>query len=361
MKHHRATIVAIAFATALLTTACKQREKREKAPFGNGDVVMTFSNDIVNRFTPVKNQGQGGTCWIHAMLSTIETDRIMQGDSVNLSAAFVVRRMLEEQYRRHVLTAGASPVADRGTALDALRLIGAYGLVPFDSYTTSPDPCSPLPATGVLARKTRMIAEKAINGRMAPEKYERLLSSMLDESLGDLPLHVFMLGAEYTPQEFARSVCRSGDYVALTSFTHHPFGEYVDLELPDNVRHNLFYNIRMEKMTDMVRKAVKAGRGVCWEGDISEPGFSFRKGMATLPPGAGKPTQELRQKAFCSRATTDDHCMAIVGLAHDADGRRYFIMKNSWGKDNPYRGLMYMSEDYFMMKTIAVVIRQPGP
>ena len=117
----------------------------------------------------------------------------------------------------------------------------------------------------------------------------------------------------------------------------------------------------MEKMTDMVRKAVKAGRGVCWEGDISEPGFSFRKGMATLPPGAGKPTQELRQKAFCSRATTDDHCMAIVGLAHDADGRRYFIMKNSWGKDNPYRGLMYMSEDYFMMKTIAVVIRQPGP
>ncbi len=348
MKQLCTTLVAIAFATTLITTACKQRGKQEK---------MRFINDVANRFTPVKNQGHGGTCWIHAMLSTIETDRIMQGDSVNLSPAFVVRRMFEEQYRRHVLTAGASPISDRGTALDALRLIEAYGLVPFDSYTKSPDPCQPLPATSVLARKTCMIASKAINGRMPPKKYERMLSSMLDESLGDLPLRVFMLGAEYTPQEFARSVCRSRDYVALTSFTHHPFGEYVDLEVPDNVRHNLFYNIRIEKMADMVRKAVKSGRGVCWEGDISEPGFSFRKGVATLPPGAGKPTQEQRQNAFYSRTTTDDHCMAIVGLAHDVDGCRYFIMKNSWGTDNPYHGLMYMSEDYFMMKTIAVVLQ----
>ena len=53
--------------------------------------------------------------------------------------------------------------------------------------------------------------------------------------------------------------------------------------------------------------------------------------------------------------------MEIVGLAHDDDNRRYFILKNSWGTGNPYKGLMYMSEDYFLLKTIAVCYRSNSP
>jgi hypothetical protein len=44
----------------------------------------------------------------------------------------------------------------------------------------------------------------------------------------------------------------------------------------------------------------------------------------------------------------------IIGIAHDKKGKKYYIAKNSWGKDNPYGGLIYMSEDYVRMKTIAV-------
>ena len=48
--------------------------------------------------------------------------------------------------------------------------------------------------------------------------------------------------------------------------------------------------------------------------------------------------------------------MALVGIARDDRGRRYFICKNSWGTDNLYGGLMYMSFDYARMKTLAVVL-----
>ena len=48
--------------------------------------------------------------------------------------------------------------------------------------------------------------------------------------------------------------------------------------------------------------------------------------------------------------------MALIGLAHDRNGRRYFIAKNSGGTGNPYGGMMYLSEDYVRMKTIAVVM-----
>ena len=94
---------------------------------------------------------------------------------------------------------------------------------------------------------------------------------------------------------------------------------------------------------------------MCWEGDISEPGFSFSKGVAELGEPADV-SQRQRQLQFESHATTDDHCMSVVGLAHDSRNRRYYIMKNSWGRRNPYGGLMYVSASYLRLKTIAVVV-----
>ena len=50
--------------------------------------------------------------------------------------------------------------------------------------------------------------------------------------------------------------------------------------------------------------------------------------------------------------------MCLIGIAHDKKGHPYFIAKNSWGTDNPYGGLMYLSFDYVKMKTIAVVMKR---
>ena len=50
------------------------------------------------------------------------------------------------------------------------------------------------------------------------------------------------------------------------------------------------------------------------------------------------------------------HAMAIVGLARDDEGGRYFVMKNSWGKKGPYEGLDYLSFDDFCRQTLAVVM-----
>ncbi|MGN0281309.1 MAG: C1 family peptidase [Prevotella sp.] len=311
-----------------------------------------FSVDVMNGFTPVKDQGKGGVCWIFGMLATIETDRIMRGDSVNLSPGYVLRRMLEEQYRRRVLTNGATTIVDTGTAPDLLRLVADYGAMPFDSYSKGRG--KPLFNSTILARKTQRLADRAACAANATS-VTTLLSTMLDESLGALPSYVYMLGAQYTPEEFGRSLCRQRYYAVLTSFTHHPFFTDIDLEIPDNHHHHLFRNVPIDSLVAIVHSAVASGHGVCWEGDISEPGFSFSDGTATLADNADV-SQEQRQRLFERHDTTDDHCMSIVGIAHDERNRRYYIMKNSWGTDNPYHGLIYVSEDYLRLKTIAVVV-----
>src|SRR3712207_7161582 len=84
--------------------------------------------------TPVKNQCISVLCWPYAMLATIETEHLMQGDSVNLSADYVARMYLEEQARRSFIGRGQPAISLRGTAPMLLRLIHTHGLAPYDSY-----------------------------------------------------------------------------------------------------------------------------------------------------------------------------------------------------------------------------------
>lgn len=192
-----------------------------------------------------------------------------------------------------------APATKRGTCLTALRLLQKYGAVPYQTMPTA----EYLP-----------------------------------------PRQVFMLGCEYTFGEFARSVCAPGEYIGLTTTEDVPYGEMAVLDVPDNWDRGECLNMPMDSLLGITERAIRTGHGVAWEGDISELGFDWKKGYAVTSWWNGR--------------TTDDHCMSIVGLAHDEEGERYFIMKNSWGKKNPYGGLMYLSYGYFMKKTVAVFLNR---
>ena len=66
----------------LLLTACQ----RQKQP---SQQLLKPHTDCLVKTTPVKNQGSSNLCWVYAMLATIESDRLMEGDSVNLSPQYI--------------------------------------------------------------------------------------------------------------------------------------------------------------------------------------------------------------------------------------------------------------------------------
>lgn len=312
----------------------------------DGGKKRQFTNETLLGYTPVKHQGSSPLCWAYAMLATIETEHIQMGDSVNLSIDYVARHLLAEQARQHFLSGGYDRITLRGTAPLLLRLISEYGVMPYDSYN----------ATSLnykaLARRLQTMSETSHDLSQLSTRAQRLF----DERIGYMPKNVYMLGAEYTPQQFAHSVYMLGEYTALTSFTHHPFDQAFAIEVPDNYSDELFYNVPIDVMMRRIEMSLRAGHPVCWEGDVSETGFSFERGIAELPNDIPC-TQLQRQKAFETRRTTDDHCMCLIGIAHDNKGRRYYIAKNSYGTKNPYGGLMYLSENYVRMKTVAVVVK----
>lgn len=276
------------------------------------------------------------------MLATIETEHIMQGDSVNLSPDYVARMYLSEQAERRRLLPGRMvrnepPVSLRGMSTMLIDLIQTYGLQHYDAYHREPD------------MDYNVLCREISRGGDADR--------LLDENIGTLPRQVFWLGAGYTPMEFAHSVCTDDEYTALTSFTHHPYGQRFPLEVPDNRFHDTFLNVPLDTMMHRIVRSLREGHPVCWEGDASEPGFLSGQGFAVLQDESRKVTAMRRQKAFEAHQTTDDHCMEIIGLAHDQHGRRFFLCKNSWGTGNRYRGFMFLSEPYVQMKTVAVVVK----
>ena len=324
------------FLACLVLVSCGQQRSRVDIP------KEKFTIDLRLPTTPVKDQGSSSLCWVYGMLATLETEHIMRGDSINLSPDYVARMYLSEQANRRRLLPNKvvqkeADITTRGMCTMALDLIQTYGLQHYDAYRHKPDM-----DYNVLCRK--------LDKDNDTEK-------LLDKYIGPLPNQVFMLGALYTPLEFAHSVCTDDEYIALTSFTHHPYGQRFSLEVPDNYFHDTFLNVPLDTMMNRIVQSLRSGHPVCWEGDISEPGFLFGEGYAVLKNEKKKVTAERRQDSFEAHRTTDDHVMEIVGLAHDQHGRRFFFCKNSWGTANRYHGFIFLSENYVRMKTIAVVLR----
>ena len=223
----------------------------------------------------------------------------------------------------------------------------------------------------------------------------RGFEAILDAYLGEVPESFEYKGKRYTPKEFAKYLgLDAKKFKTYTSYTHHPFGEEFVLEIPDNWRWSASMNVPMEEMKKIVDTALDKGYTVNWAADVSEPTFKWYEGWAVLPEertvedmdnaevarwsklsdadrekeqskvsGPVKErvvTQEDRQRTFDNLETTDDHGMVIIGYATDQEGNRYYKVKNSWDTNQVYDGYIYVSEPYFLEKTISVTVNEDG-
>ena len=237
-------------------------------------ILQKPQTECLVKTTPVKNQGASSLCWIYAMLATIESDRLMEGDSVNLSPQFIARKYLEEQADRFYLSGGKEKINLRGMSSMLLQLLSRYGMTHYDAFHRDDADFR------VITRKIEQMAQISIAERKGLSVFRKDMETMLDESLHSSPRYVFMLGAEYSTLEFAHSLCHEDDYEALTSFTHHPFGSRFILETLDNHFNDSFLNVPLDTLMNRIEKSLRSGHAVCWEGDTSEPKFSFAKGIA---------------------------------------------------------------------------------
>ena len=82
------------------------------------------------------------------------------------------------------------------------------------------------------------------------------------------------------------------------------------------------------------------------------------KPSATAAVVERTPSQETRQTDFDNKTVTDDHGMQIFGIAKDQDGKKYYMVKNSWGITGKYDGIWYATEAFVKNQTLDIMIHK---
>lgn len=354
-----------------------------------------FTDVKINPTTSVKDQNKSGTCWAFSGTSLLE-DEVMRhgGPELDLAEMFTVRNCYIDKAKKYIRMGGTINFAQGGGFADVTESLRDYGVMPEEAYAGlnyGEKKHSHYEMADVLKSYLDAVlrnSKKKISTAWLPGYV-----GILDAYLGKVPETFTYNGKTYTPKEFAKAMgLDADDFISITSYSHHPFYEPFAVEVADNWRWEKSMNVPMEDLRQIIDSALDNGYTIAWAADVSEPGFKWRKGYAVLPAEKSEAdmdgtelsrwvqlsdsdreksmydikgpvkerevTQETRQTGFDNMETTDDHGMELVGIATDQEGNRYYKVKNSWDTNQIYDGFFYVSEPYFLAKTIGIFLNK---
>lgn len=375
---------------ALMATGANAQDKKEN---GNKPVFTVVKE---NPITSIKDQSRSGTCWDYSTLSFFESEILKAtGKTYDLCEAFVANKNYMERAIQVVRLHGDCQFSQGGSAYDVYYVLKTHGICPEDAM--------PLPGTlygdslnnfneffGQLEPYVAGISKS--KAKKLSGQWKVGMQGILDAYLGKCPESFTYEGKTYTPKSFAESLGLDwNNYLTVTSYTHRPYYSQFAVEVQDNWRDPLSWNLPIEDMARIIDNAVMNGYTVAWGGDVSEEGFT-RNGLAyfydtkQMQNYAGsdmarwlrlsaskrtniidslgckapelKPTPEQRQERYDNWELTDDHGMLIFGIAKDQYGKEYYMVKNSWGEAGDYKGIWYMTKDYIVANTMDYMVNK---
>jgi bleomycin hydrolase len=339
--------------------------------------------------TPVKNQFKSGTCWSFATVSFIETELMRMGKgNVDISEMYFVYQAYLAKAQSFVRNHGTANFGPGGQAHDVMQSFKKYGFLYESEYS------------GYVPG-----FDNHVHGEM-DAVLKAYLKSVIETPGGQLsqawwPAYEAMLNVYMSnPAQLQEQALKNAkainfnpdEYVEITSYQYLPYYEQVKLDIPDNWFAGLYYNLPIDELQKVAIHCLNQGYSLCWDGDVSNSGFSHAKALAIVPETKVEnlsgteqskwenlseaelkknmysflsPVPEriindsIRQMAFDDYSVTDDHLMLLTALLKDQNGTYYFVTKNSWdAKSNANGGYLNISEAYFRLNTVAIMLHK---
>ncbi len=312
---------------------------------------------------PVEDQGTSPTCWVFGTNSLFESDLIKKYDlHVNLSEMFIARYAYVDKIKQYLATNGATYCEGGGQFHDVIRVVRNVGMVPEVVYKGMPNGESSY-NHAALDTAMKMVTQQFLHeGKTVLNKIDlQQLYDSLDKYLGKVPAAFWYRQKQYTPLTFAKEVVKfDDDYMELVSFANQPLYKKFVLIDKYNWARDSFYNITLDDMHRLVDTALAKGWSVGWEGDVTESGFNYYAGFAAFPDSLHHYDEE-RIVNYKNESTERDHMLQIVGIGRDQHNKKWYYMKNSWGRwFSPFQGYLYMEENYFKLKTVILFVNKRG-
>ena len=194
-----------------------------------------FTDVVKVPATPVKNQASTGTCWCFATTSFMESELLRMGKGTyDLSEMFIVRQKYMNQLQDNYVRQGRGNIGQGSLSHTFMNAFNQVGIVPEEVYSGI-NYDSDRHNHAEMVKYIKAIATTAVDMKKRSPEYYKLIDNLFDTYLGKLPEKFTYQGKEYTPKTFAASLgLNMDDYIELTSFTHHPYYQKFEVEVPDN-------------------------------------------------------------------------------------------------------------------------------
>jgi len=372
-------IVSVVLAAAMCSSVAAQTKKAAVVP---EDYQFTTIKE--NPITPVKNQFRSGTCWCFSSLSFLESE-IIKAKGIkdpaqypDFSEMFVVRKAYYDRAIKYVRLDGHMNFAAGSDFGDVIEVAKTYGLISQNDYSGLQYGYDK-PVQNELDAVLKGYVDAVVKNpnKKLTKVWPKGVNGILDAYMGEIP--------EDKVIKAENLGINLDDYIGFTSYTHNPYYTEVAMEVCDNWRWSKSWNIPLDEFMSIMDYAVNNGYTVAWGGDVSETGFT-RNGLAILLDEEDKATSgsdqerwvgkaeekpvvkatpkeltvtvEMRQDMYDEKTSTDDHGMHLYGIAKDQNGKKYYMIKNSWGITGAYNGLWYMSEEFAKAKTLNIMVNK---
>ncbi len=309
--------------------------------------------------TSVKDQHMSGTCWSFATTSFIESELMRKGyGKFDLSEMFFVFHSLHAKTETHVRMQGNNYFTPGGQMHDVMNVIRLHGLMTesgWGGYTTRDYSHNHAKLDTALAVYMRRIGH--LRHPVLPSDWKSVCDSIIAKDLGSPPLTFPYNNQLYTPLAFRDKLGFNPDqYITITSYSHHPYQSFFVLEDRFNWASGLYYNLPPDVFEQVVDSALIKGYSVVWDGDVSEKTFNAESGTAIINAADSISIEAERQRMFDDHQTTVDHVMHVIGILKKFNGEKYYVIKNSWGEYGKKKGYILMNRNYFLLKTVAVMV-----
>ena len=344
----------------------KEKKKTFKLDFSGMDLPKSKEEFKYLWHNDPVSQGNTGTCWSFSTTSFFESEVYrLTGKKISLSPIYTAYWEYVEKAKGFVRTRGKSIFEEGSEANAVTRIYKEYGIVPA-TICTGLLPGQLAHDHNKLIKEMQTYLESVKNTNAWDEdEVVRVIKSILNHYLGDMPTEVVADGKKYSPKEYLTDYLKLNmdDYVDVLSYMQQPYWKQVEYEVPDNWWHNKdYYNVELDDFMKILKNAIKSGYTLAIGGDVSEAGYDSWAKCAVVPT-FDIPSEYIdeysRQFRFSNGTTTDDHGIHLVGYL-EKDGVTWFLIKDSGAGSRNIgdKGYYFYHQDYIKLKIMDFMVHK---
>ncbi len=364
-----------------------------------------FSHKVESK--GIANQERSGRCWLFTGLNVLRAEFMSktksgkfffsqnysffwdQIEKSNLFLQSIIDTRKEAIDSRTVKWLFAHPIGDGGQFTGVSDNLVKYGVVPSSVMPETINSNNTRSLSKMIAKILRQtgirIREASAKGaslkKLEKQKIKALqtIYRLLVLNLGEPPTKfnytlrddkgLVISTKEYTPQSFYKEFIGRDlrdSYVMIMNDPSRPYYKTYQIEFDRHLydgKNWTYINVPMEDLKACAINSIKGGRMMYYSCDVGKE-LDRKRGILSLDNNdyeavLGIKLDMTKRERIETGDSGSTHAMTLMAVDLDENGKSLkWMVENSWGADNGYKGHLIMTDEWFDAYTFRVVVEK---